>query len=65
MSNEVPDIQFEDGESWSCTGCGQIQTIEWDEELEETVGMPGYYSPDEGVVLCDICGVGGYDVLGG
>lgn len=57
----MPDIDFEDGASWSCTKCARSQTIEWDGDLEETTGMPSYYSPHEDIALCEVCA----DVEGG
>ncbi|MEU1523977.1 hypothetical protein ABZ413_17430 [Nocardia rhamnosiphila] len=48
------NFNFEDGEQWTCEGCKAVETVTWDEDLYESVGLPDAQTGD-GVLLCDAC----------
>jgi hypothetical protein len=58
-TRDDPLPTFEDGSTWRCTGCHQVQTIAtiWDDDDEDftDTGMPSYYDPTNRVILCDNC----------
>ncbi|MFG1768992.1 hypothetical protein ACGFIX_05440 [Nocardia salmonicida] len=47
-------------EAWPCDACNFETTIEWDEELEQDVGLPAFTAPVDGRVIniCDECADG-------
>ncbi|CAM4521266.1 hypothetical protein NONI108955_41875 [Nocardia ninae] len=51
------ELNYDDGEQWRCAECGHVDTIEWDDELEQTVGLPDVVAGDNGEVtlLCSEC----------
>lgn len=46
-----------DGDEWTCTGCGTVHTLDWDEEFGDT-GLPDFQQiGDDGTqtLLCADC----------
>lgn len=47
--------------TWSCTGCENEFTSEWDDEFEETIGLPAFHGVLENgdvATICDDCADG-------
>ena len=40
-------VNFGDGEQWTCTECGRVETVAWDDDVEETIGLPSQVGEDE------------------
>lgn len=42
---------------WTCDVCQMESNIEWDEELEQDVGLPAFAAPVDGrlINICDEC----------
>ncbi|GEM29099.1 hypothetical protein NN3_01060 [Nocardia neocaledoniensis NBRC 108232] len=52
MTNDIDRQEF-----WACDVCQVETSIEWDEELEQDVGLPAFAAPWDGRVIniCDQC----------
>lgn len=50
-----------DGGTWTCTSCHVMQTLEWDDDLEQEVGLPassGQTEDGDEYAVCDGCAAG-------
>lgn len=57
MDCRVFAVDF-DADNWTCSNCKTVQTLVWDEELEQEVGFPAaLVVNDDGseFAICDDC----------